>query len=239
MVVCAIYTSSEPNDKPQVRQAKMKASSKARKLLNLKASRRQLELLIAANFKYDDLHATFTYRQEERPDTWQEARKDVRKLVRAIRAHRKARGQELKYIYAIEGKHGDKHIHVHMVLNATGNDFEVLRSLWTKGDQVDFERIADREYWGLAEYLTKESLDGKPVGAQSWTPSKNLIRPTVETCYVENDETVTVPAGCRVIDKSEETVSEFGYYAYVKYMIVDPPARKVRPSRSVKRRKIE
>lgn len=36
------------------------------------------------------------------------------------------------------------------------------------------ERIDDRPYIDVARYITKEAAEDKPVGAQMWTPSRNL-----------------------------------------------------------------
>ena len=137
----------------------------------------------------------------------------------------------LKYVYATEGLHGDKRFHHHLVINATAGDYDLIRSLWIWGDQVDLERIADRDYGGLARYLTKEAAEGKPNGAQSWTPSRGLTKPTVETSWVDGDETLTAPAGCYVIER-EDKQNEFAGYSYIHYRIEHPQPRKTRPRRS-------
>ena len=93
------------------------------------------------------------------------------------------------------------------------------------------ERIADRDYGGLARYLTKEAAEGKPNGAQSWTPSRGLTKPTVETSWVDGDETLTAPAGCYVIER-EDKQNEFAGYSYIHYRIERPQLRKTRPRRS-------
>lgn len=233
LVMSSICTQPEPHDTPIVRRAKSKMTTKARQLMNMKRSRIRLEFVLSGNFTPDDLHTVFTYRNECRPNSWKDVRKDVQRFIRALRSHRRARGQELKYVYTIEGKHGDANLHVHMVLNATGADYDILKSLWTKGEQVHIERISDREYADLAAYLTKESFKGKPVGAQMWTGSRNLKSPDVESYFVDNDETLTVPPNCHVLERHEEQ-NEFGSFSYVKYRILELPIRKCRPGKKKK-----
>lgn len=66
--------------------------------------------------------------------------------------------------------------------------------------------------------MTKESVEGRPVGAQMWTCSKGLARPVVISEYVPNDAALGVPVGCHVMER-EEHMTEFGSYQYVKYKV--------------------
>lgn len=231
LVLATIHTPPMPRDEAHVRAEKSKMSTAVRRATNFRVARRRLEFILAANFASRDLHMTLTYRDECLPKNRAEAVKNIRKFIRQLRGHRDQRGQELKYVYTTEGNHGDKRWHHHVVVNATDRDIDVFRSLWIYGDQVEIEYIADREYIGLAEYLTKESIEGKPVGAQMWTPSRNLQKPVVESGWVDDNETLTVPPGCYVLER-EEKQNEFGSFMYIKYRIETPPKRKTRPSRA-------
>ena len=231
LVWATICTPPAPNDPEHVRAAKSRATTAARKALNLKAACRRLEMLLAASFAPSDFHLILTYRPNDLPATRKEALKRLRKFLAQLRAYRKARSLPLKYVYATEGLHGDKRFHHHLVVNATAGDYDLIRSLWVWGDQIDLERIADRDYYGLARYLTKEAAEGKPNGAQSWTPSRGLQKPTVETSWVDGDETLTAPAGCYVIERDERQ-NEFAGYSYIKYRIARPQPRQTRPRRT-------
>ena len=90
--------------------------------------------------------------------------------------------------------------------------------LWSYGDVVDMEYVGQRDFETLALYLTKESVSGRPVGAQMWTASRNMKKPVVKSSYVPNDTTLTVPVGCHIIER-EERVTEFGSYCYIKYRV--------------------
>lgn len=218
IVKTIIYTAPEPRDGERTRAEKSRMTTAAQKAMNDKAARGRLEMLMAANFIGRDLFVTLTYRDADLPEKRLGAVKNVRKFIKQLRAHRKARGQVLKYIYTTEEKHGEARLHHHLVINATDRDIETIRSLWTYGDIIEFEYVRDRGHETLALYMTKESVEGRPVGAQMWTASRNLEKPKVESCFVSDDTTLTVPVGCFVLER-EEKVTEFGSYCYIKYRV--------------------
>ena len=213
-----IYTAPEPQDSPRVRAEKSRATSAAQKAMNDKTAQGRLEMLLACNFSGRDLFLTLTYRDADLPSTRREAVSNVRRFLSDMRKSRRLRGESTKYIYTTENKHGDGRYHHHIMLSSTGRDIEEIRSLWPYGDVVDIEPVGCRDYATWAVYMTKESVEGKPVGAQMWTGSKGLARPIVITEYVPNDTALAVPAGCRVVDREERT-TEFGSYQYIKYIV--------------------
>lgn len=222
LVKTIIYTAPEPMDGKRARAEKSKATTAAQKAMNDKAARGRLEMMLAANFVGYDLFVTLTYRDGDLPPNRAAAVKVLRRFIKALREHRKVRGQELKYIYTTEEKHGEARLHHHLVINGTGADMELIRSLWPYGDVIDMEYIGQRDYETWALYLTKESVTGRPVGAQMWTASRNLKKPIVRSEYVPNDTALAVPVGCHIIEK-EERVTEFGSYCYIKYRL--PPCQ--------------
>lgn len=188
--------------------------------MNNKTARARLEMLMAANYSGRDLFVTLTYRDEDLPRNRAAAVERLRKFIKALRAQRRKHGQTLKYLYTTEEKHGEARLHHHLVVNGTGKDLETLQSLWPYGEVLDVEYIGERGYDALAAYVTKESVEGRPVGAQMWTASRNMVKPVVESAYVSNDTMLGVPLGCYVLEK-EEKVTEFGSYCYIKYKV--PP----------------
>jgi len=228
IVKTIIYTAPEPLDGQRARAEKSRMTSAAQKAMNDKTARGRLEMLLAANFTGRDLFVTLTYRDADLPPKRAAAVKLLRGFIKNLRAHRKARGQELKYIYTTEEKHGEARLHHHLVINSTGADIEVIRGLWPYGDVVDVRYVGSRGYDTLAVYLTKESVQGRPVGAQMWTASRNLQKPIVETSYVPNDTALEVPAGCHIIE-NESRITEFGSYHYIKYWMPRFPQDNQRP----------
>lgn len=220
IVKTIIYTAPEPRDGPRVRAVKSKMTTAAQKAMNDKTARGKLEMHLAANFSNKDLFVTLTYRDKSLPSTRKEAVKLLRQFFKNLRKYRNARSLLTKYIYVTEELHGEKRLHHHIVLNATGQDMELIRSLWPHGDVIHAGYIGGGSFAALAEYLTKEGVQKRPVGAQMWTASRNMEKPLIETSYVGNDETLTAPPGCHVLER-EERVTEFGAYCYIKYYV--PP----------------
>lgn len=218
LVKTILYTAPEPRDTERARAEKSHITAAAQKRMNDKAARGKLEMLLAANFTAGDLFLTLTYRDGALPAKRAGAVKLVREFLRNLRRHRAARGQALRYVYTTEEKHGKARLHHHVVINATGRDIEVIRSLWPHGDLVEAEQVDENDFAALASYITKESVEGRPVGAQMWTRSRNLRKPTVETCFVPDDTTLTAPPGCHMIER-EERMTEYGSYCYIKYWL--------------------
>ena len=116
----ALWDAPMPSDPPRARAEKSKNSSAARQRLNDRYSWQKLKMVLAANFTGSDLVATLTFDDEHLPPDRAAARKIIRKFFTQLRAHRKARGEELRYVYVIEDKHGDGRLHYHVVINGTG-----------------------------------------------------------------------------------------------------------------------
>nr|WP_325186616.1 hypothetical protein [uncultured Oscillibacter sp.] len=216
IVKTIIYTAPEPLDGKRARAEKSRMTTAAQKAMNNKTARARLEMLMAANYTGRDLFLTLTYRDADLPSNRAEAVKRLRKFIKTFRTQRKGNGEIFRYIYTTEEKHGESRLHHHLVINGTGADIDTIRSLWPYGDVVDYEYIGSRDYESLSMYLTKESAEGRPVGAQMWTASRNMVKPVVRSSYVSNDTTLSAPLGCHVLEK-EERVTEFGSYCYIKY----------------------
>lgn len=217
-----LYTQSLGSDEPKARAEKSKISSAARNRINARTSREKLEELMAANFDRRDLFVTLTYR--EAPATREAAMRRLAAFLRLLRLARAARGEELRYIKNAEHLRDDGsegRWHHHLVINATGSDYEEIRSLWAAwGDNVDFEGLleAGESYESRARYMCKER---PPVGKQCWTPSRGLRRPTRTSELVDDSLTITpdsLPAGAVVLEHSEER-NEWGSFVYYKYLL--------------------
>lgn len=233
VVRAVVYSVAHPSDGEQARAAKQKCTTMARQAINLRYAYQKLEMELAANFNFGDLHAVFTYDDDHLPSARDDAVKLLKKTIVQIRKAKRLVDDILKYVYVTEGAHGDKRLHHHMVLNGSMADLEMLRSLWPYGD-VHLETIDERGYEGLARYLTKEAREhGGTRGLRSWTPSRNLKKPEVESGWVPDDVTLTTPPGAIVLDSPPPVRNEFGEFAYIKYLLPEPKTRKRkgRPSR--------
>lgn len=195
------------------RSGRNRPTSAAQQFYNNKCSWRELELMLAANFGSGDMVITYTYDDDHAPENKKAGDALLQKHFRKLRAARRLRGEELKYIYATEGFHAaqpddcfgddreleDRRIHHHVVLNrVSADDLEEIRSLWPYGGYIRVEPLDVHYYQELAKYLTKEAREfgrARP-GERSWRSSRNLKKYEVEYIEIPSDSvTLAAPAG--------------------------------------------
>jgi hypothetical protein len=200
------YTAIHSGNQAARREARTQISSPARESLNAKLSWQKLMLTLAANFKTTDLVVTLGYRDDNLPKRREDADKKLSNLIRALRLHRRQLGQELIYVRVTEGYHSGGRLHHHLIVNATGDDYALIRSLWQKnGDNVDFESFGrdGAERWG--KYLTKEPREKgrRYVGDRTWRASIHMKKPVVTIELVRSGEPLQPPAGAFVTDSTQ------------------------------------
>lgn len=231
LVIQAIYPAPNPRDSVGVRQGKKALSSLAQQRMNLKYCWQKLELAIAANFASGDIYATLTYDDDHLPTTRQQAVKRIQAFWRKLR---KGRGNDLRYIYVTEHRHGDGRWHHHVLINSTGDDYDIIRKAWGQG-AVEFRSLQfDREknYETLARYFCKEQRDG--VGDRLWSGSRNLNKPEKECFRVPNDIQLEAPESALVFMDTGNVTTAYGHFHYMKYMVDGSP--KAKPTRRKRRR---
>ena len=200
------YTAIHTGNQTARREARASISSPARESLNAKLSWQKLMLTLAANFCKDDLVVTLTYRDDDLPIRREDADRRLTNFIRAFRKARRDAGKELLYARITEGYHSGGRLHHHLIVNATGNDFDLIRDLWKKnGDDVDFEPFGKDgpERWG--KYLTKEPREKgrRYVGDRTWRTSQHMRKPIVTSILVEEGDDLRPPAGAFITDKAE------------------------------------
>lgn len=234
-----LYTPTYPADTDKVRSERQKITTEARRRINLRYSWQKLQLLIEANFKPGDSFVTLTYDDGHLPRSRQEARKQVKRFIRDLRAEKRADGQDLKYIYCIEGRHSKGRIHHHILLNTGREDLPRLCRLWKYGSPEDVN-IEPFEAWGgktLAQYMTKEPRNGDMAeyGARAWAGSQNLEKPTIcPTRWVDANVRLDVPLNAHIV-LNDSLQNEWGGYSYLEYYLPEPPPQtKTRPKKNRK-----
>lgn len=215
------YTAIRGGNQGQRREAKAQISSPARESLNAKLSWQKLMLTLAANYKRTDLVIGLDYREEALPKRREEADKRLSNFIRALRAHRKQLGQELIYVRVTEGYHSGGRLHHHLIINATGNDYEIIKALWAKNaDTVDFEPFGPdgAERWG--KYLTKEPREKgrRYVGDRTWRTSIHMKKPDITSEYVDSRDSLEPPAGAFVVDRTS-CENCYGRFAHIMAML--------------------
>lgn len=218
LVVESIYPRVTAHDTPKERAAKKKASSEAQKRMNRIYSYQKLELILAANFVPGDLVITLTCDDEHLPATRQQAASQLKYFRQKLSALRKKNGQELVMVWATEHKHGDGRWHHHIVVNATGDDYDAIRKLWIYGNNVEIERLkieGDKNYESLARYMSKE--EPEKLGQRSWSYTRNIRKPEIETFRVEDDTQIQAPSGATILAEASERTA-YSYFKIIKYL---------------------
>ncbi len=218
LVLEAVYPAPNLRDSSAVRAGKKSLSSEAQQRMNLKYAYQKLELQIAANFGVNDLYCTLTYDDEHLPKDRKIATRRMQAFWKKLRTAREKAGKELRYIYVTEGKHGDGRLHHHVLINATGEDYDEIRQLWNYGN-VDYVRIRidrDKNYESIAKYMCKEQRE--KLGQRLWSCSRNLKKPEQETFRVDDDTSILAPPGALVLEDSSDHVTEYGHYRYIKFL---------------------
>lgn len=213
------YTVPRPNASKQERKRIREVTEEQVARTNANTAQRKLEMLMATNFDDTDLVLTVTYRDADLPASADVTRKHLGKVFSQMRAYRKARGlPDLKYIYVLEGRHGDHRPHAHIIINAVGNDLELMRSLWIWGDDIQLNYIRERGYDGWAGYLTKERREASLNGKKQFVGSRNLARPVTTYEWVDDGTTVDAPPGAQVLDEGGGR-NEIASCRFVKYLM--------------------
>lgn len=213
------YTVPRPNASKQERKRIREVTEEQVARTNANTAQRKLEMLMATNFDEGDLVLTVTYRDADLPDSADVTRKHLGKVFSQMRAYRKARDlPELKYIYILEGRHGDHRPHAHIIINAAGGDLELMRSLWIWGDDIQLNYIRERGYDGWAGYLTKERREASLNGKKQFVGSRNLARPVTTYEWVDDGTTVDAPPGAQVLDEGGGR-NEIASCRFVKYLM--------------------
>lgn len=137
----AIYTRAAARESARIRQAKRKISTEAQQRMNAKYSWEKLELMLAANFQAGDLFVTLTFDDDHLPGDRKRTAALLKKFRKDLAEIRKARGEELRMIWAIESVHGAGRWHIHLVVNETRNDFVDILRCWPYGSDVEILRL--------------------------------------------------------------------------------------------------
>lgn len=176
-MVLSVYPILGKSDRARAEAARRAMSRERQARYNREKSRRNLALLLDANFGESDLHLTLTYRGT--PPSYEQAKRHVQNFLRAVKRMREKAGlSELKYVYVIEEEGGDgekRRIHVHLVMNG-GLDRGELEGKWGRG-YANCDRLQPEDGDGLrqlARYLTKCEMEKH---RRAWCASKNLCKP--------------------------------------------------------------
>lgn len=232
----AVYSRAAGHESAKVRAAKRKASTEAQQRINARYSWQKLELMLAANFLPRDLFVTLTFDDEHLPKTRKEAAARLKTFRTRLTEIRTDQRQETRMIWTIENASGGGRWHVHLAVNATGDDFGDIVRCWTFGSEIEIRRLqVDRKknYETLARYMCKEARE-RP-GLRSWSYTRSCRKPEVETFAVPDDTEVAAPEDATVLAEASMR-TEYGEFVYVKYLATTPQQLKISGTRARRKR---
>ena len=223
----ALYNRRSRYDTPTQRAAKEKISSEAQRRMNQIYSWQKLELMLATNFPTagSGLVVVLTFDNEHMPKTRAEAQLRFRYFLKKLREGRKKAGLPEPVVFwspeILTSKTGRWHLHI--VMDNTGKDLEIIRSCWIYGSIVEADRLRvddEKNYETLAKYMTKEPREAQEyearLGLRGWSYTRNAKKPEVDTVTVEDDYQLEAPEGSVVL-LDEKKRTEFASYHILKY----------------------
>ena len=179
----------------------------------------RLELRLAL-FGYEGSCYTLTFDREHCPEKFQDVRRAWRRFLYRLQ---KWRQRPFDYVYLIEGKHGDRRYHIHLVLRDSDFSPAEVRYLWKSGENVEDQPLllnSRDSYRRTAKYFNKEATDGItiPISARTWVCSRSLLQklPPVESWRDDSGE-IPIPKDARC-SGIYNTANEFGQYRYAWYI---------------------
>lgn len=229
----AVYTVGNRCATYGKRGKKENPTKEAQRRMNNIYQYEKLEELLATNFQEAGSANVFTLTFDDKHLPRNKSRDNERNMVQSRvkyfmnklrRYRREASLPEPVYFGTIECLTAvGERWHVHLVLDNTGKDYDMVRRAWIYGTQIEAEplRVDETKNWEtLAKYMTKEARErqdtcSKP-GLHSWFSSRNIKRPIVEVEWVDEDTDVTIPEGA-IVMQDEKSKTEFGSWHYVKY----------------------
>ena len=206
--VAALYNRRSRFDTPAQRAAKEKVSSEAQRRMN--------QIYRVAVLTFDDEH---------QPKSRAEVQRRFRYFLKKLRAARAEAGLPEPVVFwapeILTSESGRWHLHI--VMDSTGRDLDLIRSCWIYGSDIEAEKLRvdqEKNHETLAKYMTKElrecqEYEARP-GLHGWSYTRNARKPEVDTVTVEDDYQLTAPEGSEVL-LDEKKRTEFASYHILKY----------------------
>lgn len=187
----------------------------------------RLELRLALMGYRSSMH-TLTYDGDHLPQDFRGVRRSLAAFFRRAQRWRAEVDKEptFDYIYAIEGLHGSRRYHVHLITQDDELGPAEVSYLWRSGI-VDNEPVlmGAGGFRRLAEYLNKERTDGVviPIGRHPWSCSRALTnRLPAPIRWKDDSGVIAVPDNAIWVRRGMQE-NDFGAYYYASWIM--PPAR--------------
>ena len=192
----------------------------------------KIQLLILANFK-KGYHATLDYPKEKRPETYEEAEKNLQTTLYKISRRLKRQGKQFKYIAVTERGKKAAALHHHVIIEGFSEYVEELISVW--GPHIKFFQMYEEgAYKDLADYILKaETKEEQAKGASRYHRSRNLKEPIVRASFISGaiKDDPDIPKGYHLVQgtlvNGYNEVLGIRHQSYVVKKMCTPKAEKV------------
>lgn len=157
-----------------------KPTTESRKKMNDKKRAEKIQLLILANFDMG-FHIILDYPKDNRPETYEEADKNLTKFLHRMSRKYKRQGKKFKYLATTERGKRKAALHHHLIVESLPGIVEDIAADW--GDHIKiFKMYQDGGYKELADYFVKaETKEELTAGKSRFHRSRNLITPQERT----------------------------------------------------------
>ena len=181
---------------------------------------------------------TLTFDAEHLPQNFNGVRQALRSFFARVRRWRASMNKPpgIDYIYAIEGLHGQRRYHIHLILNDDELCPAEVELLWRNGI-VDNQPVLRRSWyidpetgercWSyrdgyrqIAEYLNKERTDGHviPIGRHPWSCSRTLSAKLDPPERWKDDSGVIDIPDSALWSRRGEVSNDFGAYYFASWI---------------------
>lgn len=203
------------------RQKRMRDTPKAMEKYNNHKRSEKLQMLMILNFD-EGYHVVLDYPKDNRPETYEEAEKNLTKCLHKVARRLKKKGIPFRYIAVTERGKRAAALHHHLVIEDDHEVMQELMSAW--GNHIKFNHMyKDGAYKDLADYLTKiETKEENTKGRSKYHRSRNLKEP--ETKIVVMAGTIKddpkIPEGYELVQNTLSNGFNEAYNVrYQSYMI--------------------
>lgn len=185
------------------RKRRMRDTPMAVAKYNNRRKAEKLQMLILNNFD-KGFHVTLDYPKEHRPETYEQAEKNLMKCLHKISRRLKKKGKEFKYIAVTERGKRAAALHHHLIIEGYSEIVEQLIDVW--GNHLKISKMYEEgEYKDLADYFCKiETKEEATKGKSKYHRSRNLKEPTTRTAFCDGPihDDPYIPEGYHLVPDS-------------------------------------
>ena len=198
------------------RKGRMRDTPKAMSKYNNTKRAEKLQMLMLVNFN-KGFHVILDYPVGSRPETYEEAEKNLKKCLYKVSRRLKKKDIKFKYLAVTERGKRAAALHHHVIIEGRSEIIEELTAVW--GNHIKFSQMyEDGAYKDLADYLVKvETKEEQTKGKSKYHRSRNLKEPVQRVAWAEGrirDDPV-IPPGYKLVP--ETLVNGFNEILGVKY----------------------